>query len=79
MKGLLTGDLTTDLLLEIQRSIEKYERKFETLTKKMNDLVLKQETLDKFIDENFSLEGVDTGEALNARNMPAYMHTLNNF
>ena len=57
MKGLLTGDLTVPLLLDIQRSIEKYNRKFNTLSAKMNDLVLKQETLDKFLDEHFNLEG----------------------
>ena len=41
MKGLLTGDLTVPLLMDIQKSIEKYQRKFDALTTKMNDLVLK--------------------------------------
>jgi hypothetical protein len=41
MKGLLTGDLTVSLLMDIQKSIEKYQRKFDTLSLKMNDLVLK--------------------------------------
>ena len=78
MKGLLTGDLTVPLLLDIQRSIEKYNRKFNTLSAKMNDLVLKQETLDKFLDEHFNLEGA-SGKKLTEKNIPYYAHTLNNF
>jgi len=41
MKGLLTGDLTVSMLMEIQGSIERYQRKFDALSGKMNDLVLK--------------------------------------
>ena len=41
MKGLLTGDLTVNLLQEIQQAIVKYERKFDALSAKINDLVLK--------------------------------------
>jgi len=41
MKGLLTGDLTVPMMTVIQRSIEKYQRKFDALSGKMNDLVLK--------------------------------------
>lgn len=32
VKGLLTGDMSAILLLEIQQSIEKYNRKFTKLT-----------------------------------------------
>ena len=78
MKGLLTGDMTVPMLLDIQRSIEKYNRKFNTLSAKMNDLVLKQETLDKFLDENFNLEG-QFGKEFTKKNIPYYAHTLNNF
>lgn len=41
MKGLLTGDLTQAMLVDIQRSIEKYQLKFNALSSKLNDLVLK--------------------------------------
>ena len=44
----------------------------------MNDLILKQETLDRFLAEHFNLEG-QHGQELSDRNMPAYVHTLNNF
>ena len=44
----------------------------------MNDFILKQETLDKFIGEHFNLEG-DLGKHLTAQNIPNYVHTLNNF
>lgn len=56
MKGLLTGDMSVFLLRDIERSIHKYERKFDALSNKMNDIVFKQETLDKFIADNFSLD-----------------------
>lgn len=41
MKGLLSGDLTVALLFDTQRCIDKYQRKFDTMSNKMNDLVLK--------------------------------------
>jgi len=41
MKGLLTGDLTVPLMGVIQQSIEKYQKKFDALSSKMNDLVAK--------------------------------------
>ena len=44
----------------------------------MSDLILKQETLDKFMNENFSLEG-EAGYNLSQKNKPAYMHKVNNF
>ena len=44
----------------------------------MNDLVLKQETFDKFLNEHFDLTG-SIGKELNDQNMPGYVHTLNNF
>ena len=44
----------------------------------MNDLVLKQETFDKFLNEQFDLSG-SIGKELNDQNMPGYVHTLNNF
>ena len=44
----------------------------------MNDLVLKQETLDKFLDEHFNLEG-QSGKEFTEKNIPYYAHTLNNF
>lgn len=78
MKGLLTGDLTVPLLMDIQRSISKYQRKFDALSNKMNDLVLKQETLDKFLNKNFNLEG-EFGKEISDKNKPEYAHTMNNF
>ena len=41
MKGLLSGDLTVALLFDTQRCIDKYQRKFNSMSNKMNDLVLK--------------------------------------
>lgn len=78
MKGLLTGDLTVALLVDIQRSIEKYQLKFNALSAKLNELVLKQETLDKFLNEHFNLEG-ELGKELTEQNIPSYVHTVNNF
>ena len=78
MKGLLSGDMTVALLVDISRSISKYQQKFDALSKQINDLVLKQETMDKFLNKHFNLEG-DVGKELNDQNMPQYVHTLNNF
>ena len=41
MKGLLTGDMTVALLVDIAKSIEQYQKKFDRLASKLNDLVLK--------------------------------------
>ena len=41
MKGLLSGDMTVALLVDISRSISKYQQKFDALSKQINDLVLK--------------------------------------
>ena len=46
VKGLLSGDMSAFLLLEIQRSIEKYNRNFTKLTAKMNDLIDKERVVD---------------------------------
>ena len=46
VKGLLTGDLSAILLLDIQKSIEKYNRHFAKLTAKMNDLIDKERVVD---------------------------------
>lgn len=46
VKGLLSGDMSAFLLLEIQQSIEKYNRNFSKLTAKMNDLIDKERVVD---------------------------------
>jgi hypothetical protein len=46
VKGLLSGDMSAIILMEIQQSIEKYNRNFTKLTAKMNDLIDKERLVD---------------------------------
>jgi hypothetical protein len=46
VKGLLSGDMSAMILMEIQQSIEKYNRNFTKLTLKMNDLIDKERVVD---------------------------------
>ena len=73
VKGLLTGDLSVALLVEIQRSIEKYQRQFVRLSNKINDMVQKQTTLDELVAKHFTIDvGFD-------RNLPTYATVAANF
>lgn len=62
MKGLLTGDLSVPLLLEIEKSIDRYEIKFNKLQTKMQGLAEKQETVDKFMSTHFQVGSLIAGE-----------------
>jgi hypothetical protein len=53
VKGLLSGDMSSMLLLDIQRSIEKYQRNFTKLTAKMNDLIDKERVVDSQVEVHF--------------------------
>lgn len=53
VKGLLSGDMSSMLLMEIQQSIEKYNRNFTKLTAKMNDLIDKERVVDAQVVQNF--------------------------
>ena len=53
MKGLLTGDLSVPLLLEIEKSIDRYEIKFNKIQTKMQGITDKQETIDKLMSTHF--------------------------
>lgn len=49
VKGLLSGDMSPYLLTEMQRAFEKYYRKLDKVSTKMNDIIAKQQTMSEFI------------------------------
>ena len=53
VKGLLTGDLSVPLIMDIQQNIEMFQQKFERLSSQMNEIVERQETLDQVMTQNF--------------------------
>ena len=53
MKGLLSGDLSVPLLVEIEKCIARYEAKFNKIQTKMANIDAKQETVDRFMSTHF--------------------------
>ena len=41
VKGLLSGDLSVPLILDMQQNIEVFQKKFERLSTEMNEIVEK--------------------------------------
>jgi len=88
VKGLLSGDMSAMILMEIQQSIEKYNRNFTKLTLKMNDLIDKERVVDAQVALNFQkqIDSVSDGSlagpnGLNIyeRNLPKYSSILQDF
>jgi len=42
VKGLLSGDMSPFLLVQMQRAFEKYYKKLDKVSQKMNEIILKQ-------------------------------------
>lgn len=42
VKGLLSGDMSQYLLIEMQRAFEKYYKKLDKVSTKMNEIIAKQ-------------------------------------
>ena len=74
MKGLLTGDLSVYIVQQIQTSIEKYQISFDDASKQIEEILEKQQNLDAFYSENFSVGSVLDE---NARNTPQYENYQN--
>lgn len=74
MKGLLTGDLSVYIVQQIQTSIEKYQISFDDASKQIEEILEKQQNLDAFYSENFSVGSVLDE---NARNSPQYENYQN--
>lgn len=53
VKGLLVGDLSPTLLIQIQKSIGKYEQNFQSVGSQIRELLDKQLTVDKFLTSHF--------------------------
>ena len=88
VKGLLSGDMSAMILMEIQQSIEKYNRNFTKLTLKMNDLIDKERVVDAQVALNFQkqIDSVSDGSLAGAnglniyeRNLPKYSSILQDF
>jgi hypothetical protein len=58
MKGLLTGDLSVYIVQQIQTSIEKFQNQFEDTSRQIEELLEKQQSLDSFYNENFTVGNV---------------------
>lgn len=78
VKGLLSGDLSVVLLQQIQTSIEKYQKSFKKLAKKIEDLLDKQETVDEIVQSHFLIPDQQPG-GIYEHNIPAYANILKNF
>ena len=61
VKGMLLGDLSTTLLVEIQKSIGKYERKCLKVSEQIVSLLDKNQTLDKYVQSHFTIENLSDG------------------
>ena len=72
VKGLLVGDLSPALLLEIQRSIGKYEKRCETFSRQITELLDKQQTLDTFMSKYFTIDSLEGPGSVYDRNLPKY-------
>lgn len=71
VKGLLVGDVSPALLVEIQRSMAKYEKRCESFSRQIGELLEKQQTLETFMSRYFSLESAQSEEVYE-RNLPKY-------
>lgn len=72
VKGLLVGDLSPALLVEIQHSIGKYEKRCETFSRQITELLDKQQTLDNFMSKYFTIDNIDESGSIYDRNLPKY-------
>lgn len=85
VKGLLVGDMSPALLVEIQKSIGKYEHKCKKVSAKITSLLDKNQTLEHFLTTHFQIgdlpsSGSDESSAnVYQRNMPQYTNMMNNF
>lgn len=80
VKGLLSGDMSPFLLVQMQRAFEKYYKKLDKVSQKMNEIILKQQTMNEFIQNHFQVDSLTSNaENVYERNMPNYATTLNNF
>jgi hypothetical protein len=57
-KGLLTGDLCPLLIVDIQKSIEKYLTKVEQTNARISELQEKEKVLDLFLSQHFKFDKI---------------------
>lgn len=50
VKGLLSGDLSVPVIMQIQTSIEKFKQKFEYISGQIDELLKKKTTLEGAYD-----------------------------
>jgi hypothetical protein len=79
VKGLLVGDLSHQLLLTIERSIGKYQRKCERVGERINELLEKNQTIDEVMRDHFSFGNFDDADSVYSTNAPSYAQNYTNF
>lgn len=77
VKGLLSGDLSSPIIMQIQNSIQHFKHSFESISQQIEDLLEKKTTLEGFYNENFML----IQENPYKKNAPGYetLQSMQNF